>query len=146
MIRRMEPSDIHSVGGLEKKYFSVPWSEDGLLESLNLENYLFFVVEEDGEVIGYAGLSQILDEGDITNVVIDERYRGRGLGRELLENLLAAGSGQGVNAFTLEVRVSNEAAVRLYESLGFEAEGIRKGFYEKPLEDALIMWKREPEQ
>lgn len=146
MIRRMEASDIPSVADLEKMYFSVPWSEAGLLESLNMENYLFLVVEEAGEIAGYAGLSVILDEGDITNIVINERYRGRGLGRELLERLLEAGAGRGANAFTLEVRVSNEAAIQLYKSMGFEEEGIRKGFYEKPKEDALIMWKREPEQ
>lgn len=146
MIRRMEVSDIPSVADMEKMYFSVPWSEAGLLESLNMENYLFLVVEEAGEIAGYAGLSVILDEGDITNIVINERYRGRGLGRELLERLLEAGAGRGANAFTLEVRVSNEAAIQLYKSMGFEEEGIRKGFYEKPKEDALIMWKREPEQ
>lgn len=146
MIRRMEASDIPSVADLEKMYFSVPWSEAGLLESLNMENYLFLVVEEAGEIAGYAGLSVILDEGDITNIVINERYRGRGLGRELLERLLEAGAGRGANAFTLEVRVSNESAIQLYKSMGFEEEGIRKGFYEKPKEDALIMWKREPEQ
>lgn len=146
MIRRMEVSDIPSVADMEKMYFSVPWSEAGLLESLNMENYLFLVVEEAGEIAGYAGLSVILDEGDITNIVINERYRGRGLGRELLERLLEAGAGRGANAFTLEVRASNEAAIQLYKSMGFEEEGIRKGFYEKPKEDALIMWKREPEQ
>lgn len=146
MIRRMEVSDIPSVADMEKMYFSVPWSEAGLLESLNMENYLFLVVEEAGEIAGYAGLSVILDEGDITNIVIDERHRGRGLGRELLERLLEAGAGRGANAFTLEVRASNEAAIQLYKSMGFEEEGIRKGFYEKPKEDALIMWKREPEQ
>ena len=146
MIRRMEASDIPSVADLEKMYFSVPWSEAGLLESLNMENYLFLVVEEAGEIAGYAGLSVILDEGDITNIVINESDRGRGLGRELLERLLEAGAGRGANAFTLEVRVSNEAAIQLYKSMGFEEEGIRKGFYEKPKEDALIMWKREPEQ
>lgn len=145
MIRPMQEQDIQAVARLEQSYFSVPWSENGLRESLGQENYLFLVLEQDGEVAGYAGLLQVLDEGDITNIVVEEAYRGRGLGRALTEALLDEGQKRGLRAFTLEVRVSNTAAIHLYEHLGFRAEGLRKRFYEKPVEDALIMWKREPE-
>lgn len=145
MIRRMCKADIPQVGELERKYFSVPWSEVSLGESLERKEYLFLVAEEEGKVVGYGGLLLVLDEGDITNIVINESYRGRGLGKALTKALIEEGKRLGLGAFTLEVRISNEAAIHVYEQLGFRTEGIRKHFYEKPVEDALIMWKRDPE-
>lgn len=145
MIRRMREADIQSAAELEKKYFSIPWSEENLRQSFGNPEYLFLVAEKEGEVVGYAGLFRVLDEGDITNIVIDEKCRGCGLGKKLTGALLTEGGKLGIRAFTLEVRVSNHAAIRIYEELGFIKEGIRKRFYEKPIEDALIMWKREPE-
>lgn len=143
MIRPMTEADLSRAAELEKRYFSVPWSEQSLREGLAKPEYLFLVLEEAGRIVGYGGMLLILDEGDITNIVVDEAWRGRGLGRELTEGLLEAGRKRGAYAFTLEVRVGNERAIRLYEGLGFCPEGVRKGFYDKPKEDALIMWKRE---
>lgn len=145
MIRRMCKTDIPQAAELERKYFSVPWSEAGLAESLARQEYLFLVAEEEGRVVGYGGLLLVMDEGDVTNIVIEENYRGRGLGKALTGALMEEGKRLGLRAFTLEVRVGNEAAIHVYEQLGFRPEGIRKRFYEKPTEDALIMWKREPE-
>ncbi len=145
MIRRMREEDLQAAAELEQKYFSVPWSLKALTESLQNPEYLFMVAEADGRVIGYAGLLKILEEGDITNIVIDEACRGRGLGRLLVEGLLDEGRKEGICAFTLEVRAGNKKAIRLYEKLGFTHAGIRPGFYEKPEEDAVIMWKKEPE-
>lgn len=146
MIRRMKESDLSAAAGLEARYFSVPWSEKSLKESLESSSYLFLVMQVQGEVVGYAGLFRTLDEGNITNIVLEESCRGRGLGRELTEALLEEGRKCGMRAFTLEVRVSNKAAIQMYESMGFVQEGVRRRFYEKPEEDALIMWKREPEE
>lgn len=144
MIRPMQTSDLPAVAKLENKYFSVPWSEHVLKQSLEKPEYLFFVASEEGEAVGYGGMLKVLEEGDILNIVVDERFRGRGIGRKLTQALLEEGKRQGMQTFTLEVRVSNTPAIRLYESLGFVSEGIRKRFYERPVEDALIMWKREP--
>lgn len=144
MIRPMQTSDLSAVAKLENKYFSVPWSEHVLKQSLEKPEYLFFVASEEGEAVGYGGMLKVLEEGDILNIVVDEKFRGRGIGRKLTQALLEEGKRQGMQAFTLEVRVSNTPAIRLYESLGFVSEGIRKRFYERPVEDALIMWKREP--
>lgn len=144
MIRPMQTSDLPAVAKLENKYFSVPWSEHVLKQSLEKPEYLFFVASEEGEAVGYGGMLKVLEEGDILNIVVDEKFRGRGIGRKLTQALLEEGKRQGMQAFTLEVRVSNTPAIRLYESLGFVSEGIRKRFYERPVEDALIMWKREP--
>ena len=118
-------------------------SEAHMRERIEKAPELFLVAEENGQVAGYAGLLRVMDEGDVTNVVVDEAYRGKGLGTRLMAALLEEGRGCGMKEFTLEVRVSNQRAIRLYESLGFVQEGIRKRFYERPVEDALIMWKRD---
>lgn len=146
MIRRMREEDLPWVAKLEKQCFSLPWSEENLRRSLADTNYLFVVAEENGRIAGYAGLLRALDEGDVTNVAVDGAYRGQGIGSGLVRQLMEEGRKCGIRSFTLEVRVSNEAAVHVYKKLGFVSEGIRKRFYEKPVEDALIMWKREPEQ
>ncbi|MDE7046332.1 MAG: ribosomal protein S18-alanine N-acetyltransferase, partial [Acetatifactor sp.] len=96
----------------------------------------------DGEVAGCCGMTNICQEGNIDNVVVAERFRNRGIACAMLKSLIAAGEEAGITAFTLEVRVSNAAAIHLYEKLGFVSEGIRPRFYEKPTEDARIMWKR----
>lgn len=145
MIRLMESEDVPKVADLEKKCFSIPWSENSLRESLRNPDYLFLVAEEDGKVAGYAGLLKVLDEGDVTNIAVEPGCRGRGIGTGLLERLMEKGREKGIRSFTLEVRVSNETAIHMYEKLGFVSEGIRKRFYERPVEDARIMWKREPE-
>lgn len=143
MIRRMRESDLEGAVRLEEQCFSAPWTRAQLEESLQNGQYLFLVAEEDGQVVGYAGLLRVMDEGDVTNVAVDEEYRGKGLGARLMTALLEEGKNCGIKEFTLEVRVSNQRAIRLYERLGFVQEGVRKRFYERPVEDALIMWKRE---
>ena len=84
----------------------------------------------------------IAGEGNITNVVVTPEARNQGIGTGMLRYLMEEGSREGLTAFTLEVRVSNAAAIHVYEKLGFVSEGIRPGFYEKPTEDAMIFWKR----
>lgn len=139
----MREEDLGQVADLEKRYFSLPWSEKTLRESLERQEYLFLVIEEGEQIIGYAGLLQVMEEGDVTNVVVEESWRGQGLGRSLMTRLLEDGKARGIRAFTLEVRTGNKGAIRLYEELGFRSEGVRKGFYDLPKEDAYIMWKRE---
>ncbi|MBS6396370.1 MAG: ribosomal protein S18-alanine N-acetyltransferase [Clostridiales bacterium] len=146
MIRRMQKEDIPAAARLERNYFSVPWTEEGLQESLDNPAYLFVTAREDEQIVGYAGLLQVLDEGDVTNIVVDEAHRGQGIGTRLTEALLVEGRLRGIRNFTLEVRIGNKSAIHIYEKLGFVPEGVRKGFYEKPTEDALIMWKREAEE
>ena len=108
--------------------------------TLFLSCYLVGLMEE--EVVASCGLRNIVGDGEITNVVTKSSARGRGIGEQMLLKLLEEGTAMGVEAFTLEVRKSNDAAIHLYEKLGFVTEGVRKNFYEDPTEDALIMWKR----
>ena len=82
-------------------------------------------------------------EAEVMNVAVHPNYRGLGISHQLMDALMDAGAVRGVKEYTLEVRVSNLAAIHVYEAHGFVSEGIRPGFYTKPEEDALIMWKRE---
>ncbi|MCD8241315.1 MAG: ribosomal protein S18-alanine N-acetyltransferase [Lachnospiraceae bacterium] len=138
----MEKADVPRVAELERSCFTTPWSEQSLRESFEKAEYLFLVCEEQGVIAGYGGLLQVGDEADILDIAVAENCRGRGIGTAILGELLARGRARKAQAFTLEVRVSNHAAIHIYEKLGFVSEGLRKDFYEKPREDAVILWLR----
>lgn len=140
--RRMRTGDVPFISRLEEETFSMPWSAESFLRMIGQEDTAYFVAEEDGRILGGCGLLLIAGEGNITNVVVTPGARRRGVAMGLLTYLMSEGDRAGLRAYTLEVRVSNAAAIGLYEKLGFVSEGIRPGFYEKPVEDALIMWKR----
>lgn len=141
-IRYLEKEDASELGALAEECFSMPWSVQAFEKLAEDENSLFLVALEDGNLAGGCGLTHILDEGDVHNVMVRDSLRGRGIATALMERLLQEGEKQGILDFTLEVRVSNEPAIRVYEKLGFASEGVRPRFYEKPVEDALIMWRR----
>ena len=163
-IRRMREEDIPQVVEIEKIAFSRPWTKSIFKAVLLLPYAAYYVAVEDGEtgadavntvltgqesaefvpgkIVGVCGVKNIFEEGDISNVAVHPDYRGRGISRKMLEVLMREACEDGVQAFTLEVRAGNEIAVNLYESLGFCTEGIRPRFYEDPVEDGLIMWKR----
>lgn len=138
-IRVMENKDITAVSKLEQKIFSLPWSENGFAEALLSENTLFAVVEVCEEIVGYCGMYFALDEGEITNVAVNKTSRRKGIGREMLKFLLEKAEDTGIEKIALEVRISNRAAIGLYEKFGFERKGIRRNFYQKPKEDGVIM-------
>ncbi len=140
-IRPMTEEDLEEVSRLESLYFSDPWSKNSYAESLQNEDALFLCIFEGDELLGYCGVYNACGDGDICDVAVKESHRGRGIGRRMLEVLMDLGRRMGIQNYTLEVRVSNAGAIALYKKLGFESAGIRPGFYEKPKEDALIMWK-----
>ena len=135
----MTDADVPAAAALEQKCFSVPWSENALREELQNENARFFAAERCGEVCGYVGVHIILDEGYLCNLAVDESARRNGAGTALMNAVIECCKKAGCAFLSLEVRPSNEAAVRLYEKLGFTKRGERKNFYEKPVEDALIL-------
>lgn len=141
-IRKMTSSDVEQVVKIEEDTFSIPWSARSFLDTLERLDTIYLVAEDEGAILGYCGLWQSFEEGEIPNVAVAKEARRQGIGRKMLETLFQYGKEAGVEAFTLEVRESNQPAIHLYESLGFESVGIRKGFYEKPKENAVIMWKR----
>ncbi len=140
-IRRMEEGDLDQVCAIEEETFSMPWSRKSFQDTISYYHTLFLVAELDGEIAGYCGCYQSLEEAEITNIAVRRQLRGHGIGRRLLTELMRLGKEQGAFAYTLEVRVSNQAAIHLYESLGFVSFGIRKNFYERPREDAMVMWR-----
>lgn len=141
IIRQMEEQDLTQVCAIEEETFSMPWSRKSFQDTLSYCHTLYLTAELDGEIAGYCGCYQSLEEAEITNIAVRRQLRGYGIGRRLLEELMRIGKERGAFAYTLEVRVSNKAAIHLYESLGFVSFGIRRNFYEKPKEDALIMWR-----
>lgn len=142
LIRKMTSEDVDQVSELEAANFSMPWSKESFLEILNNSDTLYMVAADGEKIVGTCGIITAVGEGDICNVVVDENYRKRGLAYELVNTVMECAAKElGVTAYTLEVRVGNEAAIRLYEKLGFKSVGVRPKFYQKPVEDALIMWK-----
>ena len=141
-IRPLQDSDIDALAAIEQASFSMPWSPQDFRDLLSRSYCLYLVALTEGQVVGCAGLTNLCNEGNIDNVVVAERFRGKGIAASLLKELILQGEARGIKAFTLEVRVSNAPAIRVYEKHGFVSEGIRPKFYEKPTEDALIMWRR----
>jgi len=141
-IRELREADIQALADIEAQTFSMPWSARSFRTLLENPYCFYFVALVDGLIVGGAGYTELCGEANIDNVVVDERYRGMGIAQRMLGELIRRGEEKGVQAFTLEVRAGNAAAIHVYEKLGFASEGIRPGFYEKPAEDAVIMWRR----
>ena len=141
-IRPMTAGDLHPVWRLEQQCFSDPWSMKLLADSLAGQYDRFFVAETEGRICGYGNLRIIAGEGEIERIAVDSRFRGRGIGRKLMERMEESAGEEGVRDITLEVREGNLAARKLYESCGFAEEGRRKEYYRNPTEDAVIMWRR----
>ncbi|MGN0432027.1 MAG: ribosomal protein S18-alanine N-acetyltransferase [Lachnospiraceae bacterium] len=144
LVRPMQKEDVPAISKLEEEAFSMPWKPEDFLDMVDREGSLYVTALCDGKVIGCCGVTNACGDGDINNVVVAEDWRGQGVGKKMLETLMEWGKRIGIENYTLEVRVSNTPAIRLYESLGFESAGIRPGFYDRPKEDASIMWKRQP--
>lgn len=135
----MNRGHVDQIVALEKACFSMPWSATMLEDALYDERASFIVAEDtEGNVIGYAGLHVVLDEGYIDNIAVEEAARRHGVASALLE-VYCRFAAVNLAFLTLEVRKSNTAAIALYEKFGFQQAGLRKGYYQHPREDALIM-------
>ena len=142
LCREIQESDVPWIAELEKENFSIPWSEASLYKEIYNKNSVFIVAEYEGNIAGYAGMYLIGTEGDITNVVVSQLYRRNGVASAIIKKIKDYAKSAQITEITLEVRVSNIPAIKLYEKYGFLSEGIRPGFYDFPKEDALIMWNR----
>ena len=138
MIREFVKGDEIAIAGLEQECFADPWSKDAVLESAE-SGVLFLLFEEKGEILGYAGMQIVLDEGYVTNVAVNRNHRKKGIGNALVKGLISAARERKLSFVSLEVRPSNTAAISLYSKLGFAEVGRRKNFYSHPTEDGLIM-------
>lgn len=137
----MAEEHISALAQLERECFSDPWSEKALTEELRNPNAVFRVALIDGEVAGYVGMLHVLDEGDICNVAVFDRFRRKGVASVLIQHLVDYGVENQLSFITLEVRESNIGAQKFYETMGFETIGVRKNFYDNPKEHAILMNK-----
>ena len=140
----MDRSHIPQIVQLEQACFSAPWTEGMLTDALFDPQASFIVAEDDeGNVLGYAGLHAVLDEGYIDNVAVEPDARRHGVASALLE-VFCRFAAANLAFLTLEVRASNHAAIALYEKHGVRRAGLRPGYYQKPREDAVIMTREFP--
>lgn len=138
MILKMDNTHIKDVANIEKVCFGLPWTYNGIKEELYNPN-AYFIVFKEKAVIGYAGMYSVCSEGYINNIAVLPKFRNRGIAKLLLNNLIDYSVSSNLDFLSLEVRISNKAAINLYCSGNFKKVGVRKSFYSNPKEDALIM-------
>lgn len=142
-IRKAGESDLREVARIERASFSDPWSIGEFTGVLSSPYAIFLVaVDERGRVGGYVVMMAILDESEVLNIAVDVQLRGAAIGARLLDSAIADAELNGARTTFLEVRESNEAALRLYRSRGFEELSRRPGYYRSPVEDALVLRRR----
>ncbi len=140
-ILKMQDNDIEEIAALEKKCFSVPWSEKSFRDELQNKLAHYFVAHKGGHCIGYAGFWNVSGEGGITNIAVLPEYRKQGIGSMLMTEMIKTAVKLNLELLTLEVRKSNTAAQGLYTKYGFDIIGERKRYYSDNGEDAWIMTK-----
>ncbi len=137
----MRKKDIESVLEIEKRVHPKPWSYNVFLSEIsNTKERSYSVLRLDGEIIGYSGVMYILEDAHVTNIAVSPDLQGKNYGSCLLYALIVEALKRGSINLTLEVRVSNKPAQKLYTNFGFMPVGIRKGYYQENNEDAMIMW------
>lgn len=142
-VRPMTGGDIEAVAYLDQISFSEEWPESMIRSGLDSRLDTYFVYEDRGQILGYSVIRVMADEGEIQRVAVDPRFRRLGIARKLMESMVAFSRDRGVREIALEVRESNQGARKLYDSCGFRAEALRRGYYRNPKEDAIIMWNRQ---
>lgn len=141
VFRSMTLGDIDTIVAIEREAFTAPWTAEAFHNELSQNMFAkYMVMEQEGVILGYGGMWLIVDEAHVTNIAVREAYQGMGLGNKLMNELMRTAYWLGARRMTLEVRVSNERAQRLYRKYGFVPSGIRPGYYSDNREDALIMW------
>lgn len=136
---KADERDAAALAALEKQSFSHPWSQEAFLTLLGDPNSLCLVAKKNERLLAYVTVSFVWDRGQINTVAVDPEFRGQGLAKTLLQQLIAHARQRGILALELEVRESNRAALGLYRGLGFATVGRRKKYYRDPTEDALLM-------
>ena len=141
-VRRLTLSDLSDIERIEQRVYATPWSRSMFAGELAKPSSLSLgALSETGRLVGYLIVSRYVDAWHIMNLAVDVDLRRLGIASALLDELFAATGDDERRGYTLEVRVSNRAAILLYERYGFEPSGIRRGYYTDNREDALIMWK-----
>jgi ribosomal-protein-alanine N-acetyltransferase len=140
-IRVLESGDLNAIEAIEQKAYPTPWSRSMFASELAKPTSICLGAFEGRDLLGYVINSRYVDAWHVMNVAVDPEHQRRGVATALLERLFELTHDDERRGYTLEVRVSNEDAIGLYEKLGFESRGIRRGYYTDNREDALIMWR-----
>ena len=140
-IRRLDLADLDAIDEIEQRAYPTPWSRAMFASELAKPTSICLGAFEGDELVGYIVNSRYVDAWHVMNVAVDPDRRRRGIATQLLEHLFDLTQGDERRGYTLEVRISNDPAIRLYERLGFEPRGLRRGYYTDNREDALIMWR-----
>ena len=145
-IRHLQLRDLPAVEEIERESYATPWSRSMFAGELSKPSSICLGAYDDEtrQLVGYLIVSRYVDAWHVMNVAVEPSRRRAGIATALLHRLFEVTAGDGRRGYTLEVRVSNRAAIELYQRLGFQARGIRRGYYTDNREDALIMW-RDPE-
>ncbi|KAF0092683.1 MAG: ribosomal-protein-alanine acetyltransferase [Fusobacteria bacterium] len=138
-VRKMCLEDIDGVMEVDRDCFSIPWSRESFMMELESSLSTYVVAVDNDGVLGYGGFYMVLDQVEITNIAVMGKVRGKGIGKSILEALIKLALIGGGKVVNLDVRASNEAAKALYYSYGFKLVGMRRGYYQKPDEDALLL-------
>lgn len=144
MIRKMAAADIEAIARLERSCFSEPWSYSLLASGIHSPYDVYYVFEQAEIIIGYANLRILAGEAEIQRIAVSPAYQRLGAGRKLMDVMVTCAMKKGASVIRLEVRESNIAARRLYESYDFVTEAVRKAYYQNPTEDALMMYRTLP--
>ena len=143
-IKRLQLKDLNAIEEIERRSYPTPWSRSMFAGELAKPASVCLGAFEGERMAGYMIISRYVDAWHVMNIAVDPEFRRRGIATALLERLFELTEDESRRGYTLEVRVSNDAAIKLYERLGFRSRGIRRGYYTDNREDALIMW-RDPE-
>lgn len=138
-IRKMMAADLEKVVAIDQLSFSLPWPDSAFSTELNNPDARCWVVCEDETVVGFVVIWLVLDEAHVATIAIDEPYRGKGYSAALLKRALQSAYLEGSRIGYLEVRESNQVAISMYHSFGFEVAGLRKEYYKDNHENALLM-------
>lgn len=141
LVRRMTEQDLDRVMAIEQQAFTLPWSRQSYMGELKNQFATYLVCDREAQLAGYVGIWVVFEEAHITNIAVDPKWRGQGLGRVLMEEAEKVARQKKALRILLEVRPSNHAALSLYESMGYMETGRRKEYYSDNGEDAIIMTK-----
>ncbi len=140
-VRPLRPGDLEAIEQIERRAYPTPWSRSMFAGEIAKPSGICLGAFQGEDMLGYLIVARYVDAWHVMNVAVDEPHRRHGVARALMQRLFEETGDDPERGYTLEVRVSNLAAIRLYEQLGFVQTGIRRGYYTDNREDALIMWR-----
>ena len=141
VIRPAQLRDVYSIQSIDRSVFPKSWTQRFTVEQITRRKGAHLVAERAHRVVGHGGVAFLADDAHVTSIAVDPQHHRLGVGTTLMQELIELSAARVSGSITLEVRVSNESAIALYEQLGFESAGVRPNYYADTKEDAVIMWR-----